>query len=249
MKLGIVGSSFSVGSHLNPATGKNDLALPFETWIKKYSNIELVNAACASKGTELYLNKVLYLKKQHNIDTLLMEIINNRSMLNFKTQTESYKVIWKEQDIDTIINDVFKDSVSMYQYQRYIHQEIDYTTFGSKSDYKTWKKFQESIAVDWTMNEFWALIDMKHTVDLCELLGIRVIAWAKNWHMEQIPTFNSVIGNQTYIKFGDFMNAHDYYKNKYGKENILCDPAHFTDAINEEMIKDFILPKLEERHS
>ena len=89
MKLGIVGSSFSVGSHLNPATGKNDLALPFETWIKKYSNIEVVNAACASKGTELYLNKVLYLKKQHNIDTLLMEIINNRSMLNFKTQTES----------------------------------------------------------------------------------------------------------------------------------------------------------------
>lgn len=38
MKLGIVGSSFSVGNHSNPVTGKNDLALPFETWIKKYSN-------------------------------------------------------------------------------------------------------------------------------------------------------------------------------------------------------------------
>lgn len=244
MKLGIVGSSFSVGNHANPVTGKNDLALPFETWIKKYSNIEVINAACASKGTELYLNKVLYLKKQHSIDTLLMEVINNRSMLNFKTQTQSYKVIWKEHNIDTIINEVFKDSKSMFEYQRYIHQEIDYNNFGTIQEYKCWKRFQESIAADCTMNEFWALIDMKQTVDLCELLDIKVVAWAKNWHMEQLPPFNSVIGNQTYIKFGDFMNAHDYYQDKYGKENILCDESHFTDSINEEMIKDFILPCL-----
>lgn len=244
MKLGIVGSSFSVGSHRDSDTNVV-LAKPFESW---FDDIDLINSACASKGTELYLNKVLYLKKQHNIDTLLMEVINNRSMLNVKTQMNSYKVIWEESNIDNIINDVFKDSQSMLKYQRYIHQEIDYTEFGSKSDYNTWKKFQESIAIDWTMNEFWALIDMKHTIELCELLNIKVVAWANRWHMEKIPVFNSVIGNQTYIKFGDFMNAHDYYANKYGKENILCDLAHFNDAINEEMIEDFILPKLGERY-
>jgi hypothetical protein len=66
--------------------------------------------------------------------------------------------------------------------------------------------------------------------------------------MEKIPVFDSVIGNQTYIKFGDFMNAHDYYANKYDKENILCDYAHFKDAINKEMIEDFILPKIGERY-
>lgn len=246
MKLGIVGSSFSVGNHTNPITGKNDLALPFETWIKKYSNIEVINAACASKGTELYLNKVLYLKKQHSIDTLLMEVINNRSMLNFKTQIESYKVIWKENDIDNIIDNVFKDSRSMFEYQRYIHQDIDYNNFGTKQEYRHWKRFQESIAANCTMNEFWALIDMKQTVDLCELLGIKVVAWAKSWHMEQLPPFKSVIGDQIYVKFGNFMNAHDYYQNKYSNENILCDESHFTDTINEEMIKDFILPCLTE---
>lgn len=246
MKLGIVGSSFSVGNHTNPITGKNDLALPFEIWIKKYSNIEVINAACASKGTELYLNKVLYLKKQHSIDTLLMEVINNRSMLNFKTQIESYKVIWKENDIDNIIDNVFKDSRSMFEYQRYIHQDIDYNNFGTKQEYRHWKRFQESIAANCTMNEFWALIDMKQTVDLCELLGIKVVAWAKSWHMEQLPPFKSVIGDQIYVKFGNFMNAHDYYQNKYSNENILCDESHFTDTINEEMIKDFILPCLTE---
>jgi|SaaInl0LU_22_DNA_1037365.scaffolds.fasta_scaffold01525_8 hypothetical protein len=240
MKLGIVGSSYSVGSHRDSETNVV-LAKPFESW---FGDIDLINSACASKGTELYLNKVLYLKKQHNIDTLLMEVINNRSMLNVKTQLNNYKVIWEESNVDNIINDVYKDSISMHRYQRCIHQEIDYTEFGTKKEYNLWKRFQESIAADGMMNEFWALIDMRHTIELCELLDIKVVAWANRWHMEKIPVFDSVIGNQTYIKFGDFMNAHDYYANKYDKENILCDYAHFKDEINKEMIEDFILPKI-----
>ena len=63
-RVGIIGSSYSVGAHHNFATGKNDLAAPFESWLYKYTNgIEFFNSACSSKGTELYLNKIVYLKK------------------------------------------------------------------------------------------------------------------------------------------------------------------------------------------
>ena len=67
MKVGIVGSSYSVGCHHNYETGENNLALPFETWLEKYTEgMQFFNSACAGKGTELYLNKVVYLKDQHD---------------------------------------------------------------------------------------------------------------------------------------------------------------------------------------
>jgi hypothetical protein len=241
LKLGIVGSSYSVGRHHNPITQQNNLALPFETW---FTDIDVVNSACASKGTELYLNKVLHLKKQHNIDTLLLEVINNRSMLNVKTQSAEYKSIWKETDIDNILIDVYSNNSSMYKYQRYIHQEIDHTNFGTEKEFKSWKRFQESIAADCTMNEFWALCDIKQTIDLCTLLNIKVVAWAHHWHMEQIPVFDSAVQDATYVKFPDYMNAHDYYVNMYTKDNVLCDTCHFNDNTNKQLVQDFLLPAL-----
>lgn len=241
MKLGIVGSSYSVGCHHNWETGENNLALPFETWFK---GIDVVNSACASKGTELYLNKILYLKKEHNIDTLLMEVVNNRSMLNFNTQIEAYNIIWKQKNIDSIINDVYKNSSSMTKWKRYIHQDIDYKKFGTKKDFETWKQFQEILAREFVANEFWALCDIKQAIDLCNLLDIKVVAWAHHWHMEQITVWDSVIKDATYVKFPGFMNAYDYYENKYGKDNILCDVTHFNDATNKEMVQDFIMPAL-----
>lgn len=241
MKIGIVGSSFSVGNHYNYVTQTNDLALPFETW---FGDLDIVNAACASKGTELYLNKVVYLKKVHNIDTLLLEVINNRSMINFKTQLDEYKQIWTTNNIDDIINDVYKNSKSMYKYQRYLHQEINYQKFGTDKEYKRWKKFQEQIYADTTANEFWALCDIKQTIDLCNILNIKVVAWAHHWSMENIPVFSSVIKDAFYVKFPGFPNALEYYSNLFGKNNILCDHYHFNDMTNKHMIENFLKPAL-----
>lgn len=236
MKLGIVGSSFSVGNHNNPNVTE-PLALPFEHW---FNDIEVYNAACASKGTELYLSKVVYLKKRYDIDTLLMESVNNRSMLNVKSTLENYQIIKQESNIENIVNDVLYDSDSMYQYQRYLHQHIDFQQFGTKKSFNHWIKFQEQIATDIKMNEFWAMVDMSQTIDLCNMLGIKVVCWAHHWHMEKLPSFNNMIKNHTYIKFGNFMNAIDYYSDKYGKENIICDSHHFNDSTNKEMVSEFI---------
>ena len=65
MKVGIVGSSYSVGMHYNP-DGEDPLALPFEKWLYEHTDgIEFFNSACAGKGSELYLNKLVYLKEKH----------------------------------------------------------------------------------------------------------------------------------------------------------------------------------------
>ena len=227
-KIGILGSSFSVGSHHNPETGENNLAKPFETWLYKYtSDIEFFNSACSGKGTELYLNKIIYLKKKYDIDTVLMELINNRSMLNVKTQ---------EYDLNNITDELYEDSSSIWKYVRSITQPIDYSKFSSKKDFETWKKVQEHIAYSEDAFEFWGILDCKQAIELCDMLGIQVITWQKSFDFREWI--------KTDITFGYFANAHDYYVKKYNEENILCDHVHFNDKINEEMIKDFIAPAL-----
>ena len=227
-KIGILGSSFSVGSHHNPETGENNLALPFETWLYKYtSDMEFYNSACSGKGTELYLNKIVYLKKKYNIDTVLMELVNNRSMLNVKTQ---------EYDLDNITDELYKDSSSIWEYLRGITQPIDYSKFASKKDFETWKKVQEHISYNEDAFEFWGVLDCKQAIELCDMLDIKVVTWQKSFD------FRKWI--KTDITFGYFTNAHDYYTNKYNEESILCDHVHFNDATNEEMVRDYIVPAL-----
>ena len=227
-RVGILGSSFSVGCHHNSNTKQNDLALPFETWLYKHTtDIEFYNSACSGKGTELYLNKIVYLKKKYNIDTVLMELVNNRSMLNMKTQ---------EYDLDNITDDLYKDSSSIWNYVRAITQDINYEKFATKREFNTWKSVQENIAYNFNAFEYWGVLDCKQAIELCELLDIKVVTWQKSFDFrEHIP--------QT-VKFSDFANAHEYYVDKYDEKSILCDHVHFNDKINEEMIRDFIVPML-----
>jgi len=228
-RVGIIGSSFSVGSHHNPKTGENNLALPFETWLYKYtSDIEFYNSACSGKGTELYLNKIVYLKKHYNIDAVLLELVNNRSMLNVKTQ---------EYDLEIISDDIYRDSSSIWNYVRGVTQDIDYKKFAWAKQFVTWKEVQEQIAYNFNAFEFWGILDCKQTIELCDMLGIKVITWQKSFDFrEHIPHD---------VDFG-VANAHDYYTNKYDEKSIMCDHVHFNDKINDEMIRDFIAPKISE---
>ena len=228
-RVGILGSSFSVGCHHNPKTGENNLALPFETWLYKYTdNVEFHNAACSGKGSELYLNKIVYLKKKYNIDMVLLELINNRSMLNVKSQ---------QYDLNNISDEIYESSSSIWDYVRGITQPIDYKSWCTKKEFDTWKNVQERIAYDNLAFEFWGILDCSQTIELCEMLDIKVITWQKSFDFrEHIPHD---------VDFGT-KNAHEYYSSKYDSKSILCDPVHFNDKINEEMIRDFIAPKIVE---
>jgi len=225
--VGILGSSFSVGSHYNKETGENDLTLPFETWLEKYiPDVNFYNSACSGKGTELYLNKIVYLKKHYNIDAVLLELVNNRSMLNVKTQ---------EYDLEIITDELYRDSSSIWDYVRAITQPINFKKFCTAKEFVTWKDVQEQIAYSFNAFEFWGILDCKQTIELCDMLGIKVITWQKSFD------FRKHIPHD--VDFG-VANAHDYYVNKYDNKSILCDHVHFKDEINDEMVRDFIAPAI-----
>lgn len=240
-RLGILGSSFSVGSHHNKVTGNNDLAMPFESWIKKHtSGIQVYNSACSGKGTELYLNKIIYLKEQYNINTILIEMVNNRSMLNVKTETGAINF----DSLKFNEEDVYECNLSIWQYIRGITQPTEIQKIISKSDYENWGNVQEHIAYTKELFEFWGLLDIYQAIKLCKMLDIDVITWQKSFKYCNYPCFDELIDGVTHIPFGSHPNAHSYYVDKYDDKRILCDHVHFNDATNEEMIRDFIAPAL-----
>ena len=231
MNIGILGSSFSVGCHHNPETGENNLAAPFESWLVKYlPEYTYHNSACSGKGTELYLDKIVYLKEKHDVDFILMELVNNRSMLNVKSQ---------DYDLTNVSNDVYKDSWTIWEYVRGITQPIHYENFISKREFDNWKRVQELIAYNENAFEFWGILDCQQAIKLCKMLNIGVITWQKSFDFrEHIDTD---------VKFDEYPNAHEYYISRYSEEEILCDHVHFNDSINEEMIRDFIVPAIKSK--
>jgi hypothetical protein len=249
MKIGIVGSSYSVGLHTNGRehSEKVILASRFETWLEKHTTgMEFFNAACAGKGTELYLNKVVYLKNKFNIDCLLIEVIQNRSMLNVKCMPDAYKSIIKDTDIAQLEHNVYKNSSSGYDHWRSIEEPIEEQTqlAANKKSFDTWKEVQWNIAAIDNSTDFWGVLDIYQTIKLCKMLGIKCVLWANKTKFSELPIFENMLQEESYIKFGIFPNAFEYYVNKYGKKNILCDHAHFNDSTNEEMVKDFIAPMI-----
>ena len=231
MNIGILGSSFSVGCHHNSETGENNLAAPFESWLVKYlPEYSYHNSACSGKGTELYLDKIVYLKEKHDVDFILMELVNNRSMLNVKSQ---------DYDLTNVSSDVYKDSASIWEHVRGITQPINYDTFGSKREFDIWKRVQEQIAYNENAFEFWGILDCQQTIKLCKMLNIGVITWQKSFDFREHV--------DTDVKFDKYPNAHEYYISRYSEEEILCDHVHFNDSINEEMIRDFILPAIKSK--
>ena len=43
--------------------------------------------------------------------------------------------------------------------------------------------------------------------------------------------------------FDKYTNPKSFFNKKYGK-NILCDVCHFKESIEEEMVRDFLIPAL-----
>ena len=78
------------------------------------------------------------------------------------------------------------------------------------------------------------------------MLGIRCVLWAKTWEFTRYPSFRNMLQGAKLVEFPGYRNAHNYYEDKYGLKNILCDHCHFNDKINDEMVRDFIGPALME---
>lgn len=245
MKVGIIGSSFSVGSHLDKATGM-PIALPFEHWFKNYCDHKFYNVACSGRGTELYLSKLTYLKKTYDIDTVLIELVNNRSLINVNLGFETeFAAINNINDINPLYNKMVSSSSGMHQFKCNIYEQEEFEEIGiPKTLYKPWFRLQESFAANMDVVTTWSIFDIKEALDLCDLLNITPILWMHHWHFESLPLFSNLIQGRKYIKFPNAANADEYYTKKYDWDSVHCDESHFHDHINDEMIRDFIAPAI-----
>ena len=70
--------------------------------------------------------------------------------------------------------------------------------------------------------EFWGMLDNYQTIKLCNMLGIRCVLWAKTWEFTRYPSFRNMLQGAKLVEFDPRYgpNAHNYYEDKYGLENI-----------------------------
>ena len=90
----------------------------------------------------------------------------------------------------------------------------------NKKSFDTWKEVQWNIAAIDNAVEFWGVLDIYQTIKLCKMLGIKCVLWANKTKFSELPIFKNMLQGESYIEFGRFPNAFEYYVNKYGKKNI-----------------------------
>ena len=49
------------------------------------------------------------------------------------------------------------------------------------------------------------------------------VLWAKTWEFTRYLSFRNMLQGNKLVEFPDTPNAHNYYEDKYGLENISCD--------------------------
>jgi hypothetical protein len=176
MKLGIVGSSFSTGGHYDVNKMRRNPS--FTDLIKQQLKIDTVyNAAQSGMGMERYLSSIVYLKKNYDIDHLLVEIINDRTPL-YTHISEEYPDVHNEEAIYGVDNagsytTFFNNHKAI---ARWLHRRPDLRKFFRKQANVLFELSTE-IALDVNRQGFYRHIALSQVIDLCKLLDIKVTAW------------------------------------------------------------------------
>lgn len=252
--IGIIGSSHSTGMHY---LDNGKVTKPFTDHCYKHSNNKtFINCAHGGKGSELFLKHIVYLKDRYDIKKIFIELIHDRSDLNANISKEDEypkfegKEYKKIQTIDNF-NDLYNNTVeypSMHYLQTFtVELSSDYI-FSKQLSKKErhWREIKSLIASDYNMRDYWSMINIGLSLKLCSMLGIKTVVWSQKSHFEDLPLFEEIKKSANHIvKFGEEYNAVGYYSKKYKEQSIFCDQCHLTESIEEEMIKDFLLPALD----
>lgn len=260
ISVGIVGSSFS--------TGRREYNYTFDELFSKLEpDWSFYNLACGGKGSEKYLQSVVRLKEQHDIDCLLMELCYNRASINFPLSANYNRRLdyGSHYNLEWLLNDYYQpqgyqewevhlqhdDGVfALWQERPFIRN----MTWGEQSkklgivsgirDVQKWQKVQIEIASNYRMRQTLAVIDYQSVASLCRQLDIKLVSWSHNSNNYfSIKIFNDLLPDLNRVKFGDHDTARDHYENTYNC-NVLCDGCHFTQQIDAEMVKDHLLPAI-----
>lgn len=243
MKLGIVGSSYSCGKY-PLLRDREKTTPPLEDFLKKYisDDIEIINIAQAGNGCEHYLRNITYLKKEHNIDAILFEIVQNRQLFNMP-----YSRMSKPQTVDEFQSTFFV-SRGASNYFRYFTSGAPKDELITRSDCSKFRRLAEKLLVNhWTRQI--TISDLSQAIDLCNMLDIKTIGWQFNEYNYIVdnPSFEKEIKNKLtyYVDFAPYKCAKLHYINAYPDirtSTILFDGAHFNNKFQNLLCKEFLGP-------
>lgn len=231
INVGIVGSSYSEMENIYDKGRKETKSMI--TWlqeINKNRDLLFFSRAKGGLGSEQFLSDVIFLKQKYNISILLIELIENRAYCNIeKPDDEIYKRVLNKSAKKDIFIDLYKENIRAF-----------YKHTGTKSHLLG------------TENLLFTVHDIIQTLNLCKLLSIKPIIWSYRQPEATIKYFNDM--DVIDIKWGGKWDRgmgitfYEYFFNKHkGEEELFTvDGDHLNDSANEELIKDFLLPKIYE---
>lgn len=175
-RVGMIGSSYLTGGHL----GRNDQLTPlFIDNIRdnfKGTDIEFFSNAQGGKGSEIYLNTILNMKKEYDIDHIIMEWITDRAYLTLDKEPESrqghFEKCWSG---DNIVHESFDQNKMKH-----------FTTRISSKRIKTQQRNFLLTIDDIYRTYFFTMINLRQAIDLCHELNISITAcmfwgrWTEN---------------------------------------------------------------------
>jgi len=236
--VGIVGSSYSeMISIIDINSRDRKTTKSMITWlqeINKNRDLLFFSRAKGGLGSEQFLSDVIFLKQKYNISILLIELIENRAYCNIEKSGNSiYKRILNKSTKKDIFIDLYKENIKAF----YKHTGAKPHLLGAE-------------------NLLFTAHDIIQTLNLCKLLDIKPIVWSFRLPETTIKYFNDM--DVIDIKWGEKWDRgmgitfYEYFFNKHkGEEELFTvsdhiSRTHLNDSANEELIKDFLLPKIYE---
>jgi hypothetical protein len=250
-RLGIVGSSYSNGSHtiLNPALPDvGGTCKPTEYFYNKHCNAELYNFSLPGRGSEEYYKSII---KAHDVgvDTIVLEMCTDRT--NSIVRMPKDHLIYNDclniadtkslEDITTDINKLRQLTQSTSAYRSPLKSDLQWkpTIPGTHTILMPYIKFK--ILEDAHSVWFWTFEKIYFAIKLAKKLRINVCLW-EHHDIPACPLKDTVINYaESYVKIPK--GAGKYFNEKYGNQSN-CDGDHLSDMAQEELIRDFIIPEL-----
>lgn len=238
MKLGIIGSSYSTGNHVNfdgthtPEFSEN---LHEHLVVQGAKDLEIYSYAQGGRGSEMYLHCLTHMKKMHDVDHVLVEIINDRSPLQIDIpETEELYTNLKDQRHAVLKRNGLK------KYQSHITEKDRlWKYFGNKKMSIAAANLGMILAEDKLRFEWWYTFQIRQTIDLCKLLKIKATFWNCHGHSPSSKDaskfeefiYSEIEPNFPIVEFPTHWSAKVHFHN-VDPENYLCsDLVHLnTDA-------------------
>ena len=274
INIGILGSSFSFGSDIISADWDKEKAgtqtKPLVFWFSKYQtqDFDFINLANPGHGSEHYLENIIYLKQKFNVEKILIESyldqrnakiflsVDNIQRMFFDTGVK-YKYLSIKENIDEIEKRYTnKNSMSATPWPN--NPELEnklYRYADSKEDEISWATVQQRISDDYIINGFLGIMNIYKSIQLCNLLNIKPYLWMPTGPGPGPGEIVTRLMNETCMfaqYLNDLVKQHKgmipYFESKYDRNNVHCDNAHLNDQYQEILVRDYLIPFIEDRY-